>query len=667
VHRPAPKALLTALERLATAEGVLEMLNAAGDWVELGLLDAMALWIRDPSQDVLHLAHLRGVPASLKSWRAGPRGAGGPLWSVIDRAESMPVDPAALPLGLAVPLKASEASHFTIHPLRDRDGVAFAVVIAGVDLREDPNRSTEELPWSTLGAALHRSCVADKHRWRAAWFDALLPLVDDGIIVAGPDGELYSYSPALERLLGWTEAQVRDEGWLTLVYPDPAEREASSRAIAALMMGEPSRGVVRNLAGIDGRQVQAEVYSTIVPHPSGATPALVGLIRDVTRARLEVRHRARDDALTRLGRMAGGVAHEFNNLLGAIMGHAELVAMSAEANEEHRRRAQMVVAAAQRGGVLSRQLLAFSGATITRIEPVPTRPLLDELVELYRPSMAAHLTILVEATRCSCTVEADPAHLQQALMNLLVNAGEAAHTQIGVSVGRAPLPDATRYSSAEAPSVGTDMCCITVWDDGPGFSAEAITNLFEPFWTGKPQGHGLGLAAVRGIVGNHGGAIAVGPKMDGNGARIDIYLPISTRPELALPHLAATRNAARGTVWLVDDEEALLEFASIALRSSGYDVRTFARGADAVQAVRGLAPGEGPDVLVIDVVMPDMDGPSTVAALRAAGSDAHLLWTSGFSPERAQVPPDGRFLQKPYAGTELGRAIAQLLTSEGAA
>ncbi len=664
MHRLAPRAMLTALERLATAEGVLEMLNAAGDWVDLGLLDAMAMWIRDPCQDVLHLAHLRGVPAGLQAWRAGPRAAGGPLWSVIDRPESIPIDLAALPLGLAVPLKASEATHFTIHPLRDRDGIAFAIVIAGVDLREDPDRSTEQLPWPTLGSALHRARAADKHRWRSAWFDALVPLVDDGVIVAGPDGELHSYSPSLEHLLGWTEAQVREEGWLTLVYPDPVEREASSRAVAALMMGEPSRGVVRTLAGVDGRQVQAEIYSTIVPHPSGATPALVGLIRDVTTAQLEVRQQVRDDALTRLGRMAGGVAHEFNNLLGAIMGHAELVAMSPEANDEHQRRAQMVVAAAQRGGVLSRQLLAFSGATITRVEPVDAGPLLDELVELYRPSMAPHLGIEVDGAGCDCTVEADPAHLQQALMNLLVNAGEAASSQIWVSVGRAPLPAGIRYSSPEAPPVGTDMCRITVRDDGPGFSVGALANLFEPFWTGKPQGHGLGLAAVRGIVGMHGGAIAVGPKADGSGARIDLYLPISTRPEFALPHLAATHNAARGTVWLVDDEEALLEFASIALRSSGHEVRTFARGADAVQAVRDLAPGEGPDVLVIDVVMPDMDGPSTVAALRAAGSDPRLLWTSGFSPEQAQVPPDGRFLQKPYAGTELGRAIAQLLTTE---
>jgi CheY-like chemotaxis protein len=90
-------------------------------------------------------------------------------------------------------------------------------------------------------------------------------------------------------------------------------------------------------------------------------------------------------------------------------------------------------------------------------------------------------------------------------------------------------------------------------------------------------------------------------------------------------------------------------------------VHTFARGADAVLAARAMPSGEGPDVLVIDVMMPDMDGPSTVDALREAGVDARLLWTSGFSPERTRIPPDGRFLQKPYAGTELGQAIRQLL------
>ena len=661
MHRPHPPApLLTALERLAAAASLTDVLNAAGDWVDLGLLDGIALWLRDPDHGVLRLAHARGLPDSLQSWRPGAREAGGPVWRVFERAEPALVDLADLPLGLAVPLRDSAVTHFCLYPLRDPHGEPLGVALSGLDLRRDPGRSDQALPWATLGAAIHRARASDAHHWRAQWFDALLPLLDNGVIVAGPDGEIHRYSQSLQDLVGWTEAQVRKHGWIGLVYPDPDDRAAITGAIAALMMGTPSRGVVRALTTAEGNQIDAAIYSALVPHPSGGSPAFIGALRDMTRARRAARERARDDALTRLGRMAGGVAHEFNNLLGAIMGHAELVALSDDATADLRRRAETVVAAAQRGGVLSRQLLAFSGATISRLAPIATVPFLDELIELYRPSMPPGLSLSFDIPAESCSVEADPAHLQQAFINLLVNAGQAAEHAIGVRMDAAHLPSTVRFASAEAPEPGTRMCRIQVWDDGPGFSDDALANLFEPFWTGKPTGHGLGLAAVRGIVGMHGGAIDIDRRPEG-GAEVTVYLPFSTRPELELPRLTATHAPARGTVWMIDDEQPLLEFASIALRSQGYSVRTFSRGQQAIDAASQLEPAQHPDVVVVDVVMPDLDGPTTIAALASLGIRPRLLWTSGFSPERTHVPSTGRFLQKPYAGTELGMAIAQLL------
>ncbi len=665
MHTLSPQLQITALERLVAADGVASVLNSAGDWVDLGLVDAMAIWIRDRQHDLLRLAHVRGLPESLGEWRAGPPSPHSPLWSALERVEPSEIDVETVPLGLAVPLKECDATQFSVHPIRDPEGSPYGVVLVGLAPHAS-RRDLRQLPWSALGAALHRACTTDSWHWRADWLDAIIPLLTDGLIVAGPDGELHAYSPSMRKMVGWTEADVRKHGWMSLVYPDPKEREAVSRALAALFLGEPSRGTVRPMATSFGTQAQVEVYSAIVPHPSGGSPAVLGLMRDVTQARAEARQRARDDALTRLGRMTGGVAHEFNNLLGAIMGHAELIATANAADEATQRRARMVVAAAQRGGVLSRQLLAFSGATVSRIVPVPTPTLMAELTELYRPSLPRGLALDIDTSGCRCAIEADPAHIQQALMNLLVNAGEAARERVGVHVSEAGLPAEVRFASPEAPDPGTTMCRITVWDDGPGFATDALANLFEPFWTGKPQGHGLGLAAVRGIVGTHGGAIDV--RSDSDGARVDVYLPISARPELALPELAATRHTGREKVWLVDDEEALLEFARIALQASGYHVRTFSRGASAVDAARTLPHDERPDVLVIDVVMPEMDGPSTVTALRELGIDAQLLWTSGYSPERARVPPTGHFLQKPFAGSELGQAIARLVTlGEGAA
>lgn len=647
-----PTALLTAAERLAASAGVRAVVEAIGDWVDLGLCDAIAVWRLDRSRDTLRLAGSRQMDTdALEQWRPGPRPSGGLLWGALTRREVLDVRLAELPLALAAAPLSAEDDHWQVAPLLGPDGEEVGVAMAGFRLRPLLPR-----PWGPAGASLFRAEAHDAALWRAACFERLVALTRDGVIVSTPDGDLMAYNEALETHSGWSADDVRTHGWTILAYPDPEVRRDLHRALAALLRGQPSRGIVRTITRKDGTTAPTSVWSTLVPNPSGDAPAMLGVLRDVSSEQDSARARSRDASLTRLGRLAGGVAHEFNNLLGAIMGHAELLEMSST-DPKVVRRAQTILRASQRGATLSHQLLAFSGTTRMQTRAVLPGPLVEESVELLQ----GEVPIDIEVAPRLAPVEADVPQLQLALTNVLVNARLSTRTRIRVLVDTVPLPDDVAYRSEEAPPPGTPICRIRVCDDGPGFSPDAMGHLFEPFFSSRQGGHGLGLPAVRGILSTHRGAIDV---TNHDGAQVDLYVPFSERPELTVPSspVGHPEQPIAGRLWLVDDETALVEFGRITLEAQGYAVDSFSSAAE-LEAFLDTDPPR-PDALLVDVVMPETPGPELVRRLRSRGIHAAVLYTSGYSPESAQLDAaDGAFLQKPFNGQELAAAVRRLLVN----
>lgn len=539
-----------------------------------------------------------------------------------------------------------------LHALRDGDGAFVGAVL----LPDDGPTDRAE----ALGLALARALAADEVLLRSRLLEALVELVRDGVLVVNADGDLLAYSPSLEAVTGWTVADVRRHGWTNLVYSDPAVRAEVQRGIAALLRGWPSEGQVRTLSRKDGAEVRVAIWSRAVPDPAGGSPALLGVMRDVTTDEDARRRTAREEGLAQLGRIAGRIAHEYNNLLCAVMGHAELIEQTPELPEIVAKRAGTIVRSARRGAHLSSRLLAFTGASRPRPVAVDVAEVVQQVRDLYGPRLPHGVSITVQAAR-GCA-EVDPTQLQQAVMNLLVNGAESmVHGgELVVGVREAPLPTEVRYLAPDAPPAGTPMIEIRVTDQGPGFTAHALQHLFEPFFTEKRDGHGMGLPAVRGMLAVHGGAADVQNGAPPTGAVVTLWLPRSLRPELRLTAGPPARIAAR--VWLLDDQEPVLEFSRVALVAAGASVEAFAGAVPLLAAAAATPAGERPDVLVLDVQLADGDGPSTLRALRALGFDAPVVWTTGHTPETVTIPP-GTVLRKPYTGADL---VAAVLPSSGA-
>lgn len=508
------------------------------------------------------------------------------------------------------------------------------------------------------GRALRRVAETDPARFDAAMLAELLPLLDEGVIFVTTDGELRHFAPALERISGWTREDVATTGWTNLVYDSDEERRAAQAAIAALVLGKPSEGARRSLVRKDGERFTAGIWTRLVADPAGGAPGVLGVFRDVTREEAARVEAVRADGLAELGRVTRWVAHDVNNLLCAVGGHAELID-AWTADPRVRRSAQTIRDSVRRGSGMTRRLLASGGGSETSRTTVRVGEVVREACELYEAT-APHGVRVELAIEADPVVEADATQLHQAVLNLLTNAGQAcsAGGTIRVSVGAATLPEASTWRAPTAPAAGEAVARVVVHDSGPGFPVLDPERLFEPFFTTRRGGHGVGLAAVRTVVGAHHGALSL--SNDG-GARIELYFPLSNRPETVLEDLLRAHGAPIGRrVWILDNEPQILEFSRVALTARGLEVRDFATSAALLLQAARTPRGEGPDVLVVDD--PYGEGGAAVGRLRALGIAAPVVWISSDPralPER--LAREGPLLPKPFTGGTLADLVTGLV------
>jgi two-component system, cell cycle sensor histidine kinase and response regulator CckA len=389
----------------------------------------------------------------------------------------------------------------------------------------------------------------------------------------------------------------------------------------------------------------------------------LAMLRDVTeRQNLEEQLRE-SQKMEAVGRLAGGVAHDFNNILGIISGHAELLQLNA-AQDAERARAEKIMAATEKASSLTRQLLAFGRKQVMSLKLLDVSEVVEGLSSMVHCLASDEVQVSVNAVRNLGLVRADQSQLEQVIMNLATNACEA------MLEGGTLTIVIDRYLSAGDPELPEgDYIRLSVADTGIGMKPEIQSRIFEPFFTTKKSGSGLGLSTVYGIVKQSGGYIKVKSAADA-GSTFNVFLPM-VLDDSAVPcspePLPPENVKGNETVLFVDNEEDLRNAAAEYLAGCGYHVLTAGDGKEAIEIADRYS---GAIALVIsDIVMPKLNGRGVVEHMRKTRPETSVLLISGYAdddmPRHGICLDSSNFLQKPFTFQALGKKIRGLLEKSG--
>ena len=512
----------------------------------------------------------------------------------------------------------------------------------------------------------------------APHLEALLAQLPLGLAMADRDGRLLFANAAFMRAaLRDGEAPPtyptdlvvqEDKGPLSDAIRRFGQGPAAAGDIAIRLKDQPDEPVSLSLAGVRGL---------------GEAAVLLSLNDTSEETRLK-RQVAQATKMQAVGQLAGGVAHDFNNVLTAILGTCDLMLLRHTPGDSDYDDIQQIRANSNRAASLTRQLLAFSRQQTLRPEVLQLPDVVSEVSQMLKRLIGERIELTVRHDRDLGPVRADPGQLEQVIVNLAVNARDAmqAHSEkrggvagkLTIETRRVVPADVRAMRNEVMPHV--DYTALVVEDTGGGIPAEHLGKIFEPFFTTKEQGRGgnlggtgLGLSTVYGIVKQSGGFIfadnVLGPKGQPTGARFSVYLPVHHGPakEAAQPALAdpGRQWAGGGHVLLVEDEDPVRMVAERALTRAGYTVTPARDGEEGLEKVQG---GGKFDLVVSDVVMPGLDGPSMARAIRKIAPDLPVLFMSGYAEEQLRNEiglENAHFLAKPFSVQQIGDKVGQVL------
>jgi PAS domain S-box-containing protein len=414
---------------------------------------------------------------------------------------------------------------------------------------------------------------------------------------------------------------------------------------------------------------------------SGELMAIEGFISDITdRKQAEEEHRLIENQMQQtqklesLGVLAGGVAHDFNNLLTAILGHADLARQDLAASTPAHENVSEIMSAARRAADLCKQMLAYSGRGQFLTEDVCLNQVIQDMTQLLAVSISKKILMRYDLAPQLPLVRADRMQMRQVVVNLVVNAAEAIGDQNGLiqvqtratNLAESPPPS---DSAIQGKINAGQYVALTVTDTGCGMDRPTQDRVFEPFFSTKFTGRGLGLSAVLGIVRGHQGAIRVNSH-PGKGSSFQILLPVANinlKSTLAPSPAAAVPAAHEGTVLLVDDEPAVRTLARRMLLRLGYQVHLAMDGFEAVAVYRENAPQI--QCVILDLTMPRMDGEETFRALLQINPEIKVIISSGYSEQDVAIRFAGHalsgFIQKPYEMDSLANTLKNTLKPNG--
>lgn len=607
-------------------------------------------------------------PAATQIFRAATRGlAGTPMRSLL----ADPDDPnvTATWEALSDRLASQREWACTLECVR-RTGERFTAALA---IGAIAANGADAWVW-VLQDITERKLTEDALRHREQLFRSMAENAPVMVWTLDAEGNIEYANAAWRRHWGLSVREANGAKWRDFITRDTLP--AFEAALTSAIEGRSAFEVEYRMLDQSGEE--RVLLSQGAPRVEGDSfSGFVGSTTDITEIRQAEAARRRLDRqgesakrLESLGVLAGGIAHDFNNLLVSILGFAELANEDIDEDHPARPSVEQIQIAARRAGELTQQILTFSGRARPETITVNIGSLLLEMLQLLERNIAGRARLVVESGAPTPDIEGDPSQVRQVVMNLLINAADAVNSRDGeVRVRLFPTTIEEKAIGAVVTSVAPRpgrYVCIEVQDNGRGMDEETQRRIFEPFFSTKPGGRGLGLASILGIVRSHKGGIDVESRL-GCGSTFRVYFPVAAvrvrSDESGDEHPPVTVARRRLRVLVIDDDPTVLQTMGKMLGRGGYEVR---EAGDRAQALEILS--EAPerfDAIVFDLTMPGMGAEEALERIKALDDRIPVLLASGYSAESLQERLDVRFgyefLQKPFRREDLCDAIERIV------
>jgi PAS domain S-box-containing protein len=499
---------------------------------------------------------------------------------------------------------------------------------------------------------------------------AALESAANAIVLTNREGVVEWVNPAYSKLTGYSFSEAYGEEW-SLLKSGCLDQALSDAIWRTILAGEVWQGELVNRRK-NGTQYTERMTVTPVADDRGEIGHFIAIKEDITEQKNLQEQFLQAQKVEAVGRLAGGVAHDFNNILTAIGGYAELMMRRLSSADPLYRHADQVCKATERASGLTRQLLAFSRKQTLQPRVLDLSNAVAEIEKMLRHLIGEDIELHTIRGAAVGHVKADPAQIEQVILNLALNARDAMPQGGKLIIEVANITLGEDYSRLHVDVLPGEYVLLTVTDTGVGMKEEVKEHIFEPFFTTKPQGEGtgLGLATCYGIVKQSGGHIDVHSEL-GRGTTFKIYLPRVEASTDIQPNRPKLQELPSGqeTILVAEDEPGVRKLSVDVLRSLGYHVIEAGNGVEGVRAAKE-DPEEKIDLLFTDVVMPQMDGKQLADWFEAMRPMTKVLFTSGYTADailRRGIQEDRiAFLEKPYTPAVLAHRVREVLDGEAA-
>lgn len=531
------------------------------------------------------------------------------------------------------------------------------------------NHMESEIERHTIG--LRRALEVSKENEQGLrLFKTIIESLQESVSINGADGALLYTNPAFEKLFGYSTDNKRHMN-MNLCYEDDSLAMLNEQVFPSLAEGGAWEG---ELTAIDSEGHGFPVWTFVdtVRDEGGKVVFFYTFTRDLRRIKEADEERKRLEAqlhqaqkMEAVGQLAGGVAHDFNNVITAIIGYAYLLLTKTNENDPSRRIIEQIIAASERAADVTRGLLAFSRKQVINLQPVDVKTVLKKMEDLLSRLIGEDIEITTDISQEKLFVMADSGQLEQVLMNLATNSRDAMANggELGIKAERRQTGN--EFINSSGNGISGEYVCISVTDSGTGMDAHIRERMFDPFFTTKEvgKGTGLGLAIVYGIIKELNGHITCQSEI-GKGTEFTIYLPVLKADNIGKEKkVDPPSKADKKTILIAEDDAQVRETSAALLRKTGYGVVEATDGEDAI--AKFMKENKRLDLVILDVVMPKKNGKEVFDCIKKVRPDMKVLFTSGYTADiingKGIIEQHQDFLAKPHFPEELLKRVQEIL------